>query len=80
VGSVDITQWFSVELYWKLGATDGAAALFVNGNQIYSLVNRDTDNYGACSALRFGLAELTNCGSTTLYSDSAVVDDSYIGP
>jgi hypothetical protein len=74
-----LTQWFSLELYWKLGATDGGGALWVNGSQIYQINNRDTDNYGNCSALRFGLAELTNCGSTTLYSDLAVVSDAYIG-
>jgi hypothetical protein len=79
VGSFDLTQWFSLELYWKLGATDGGGALWVNGSQIYQINNRDTDNYGNCSALRFGLAELTNCGSTTLYSDLAVVSDAYIG-
>lgn len=75
VGSFDLTQWFSLELYWKLGATDGGATLEVNGNQIYQITNADTDNYGNCSALRFGLAELTNCGTTTLYSDYLIVSD-----
>ena len=80
IGSLDLTQWFSVELYWKLGATDGAAKLWVNGNQIYQITNADTDNYGSISTLRFGLAELTNCASTTLYADCAVVATAYIGP
>jgi hypothetical protein len=75
VGSLDLTQWFSLELYWKLGATDGGATLKVNGNQIYQIANADTDNYGNCSVLRFGLAELTNCGSTALYSDYLIVSD-----
>jgi hypothetical protein len=75
IGSFDLTQWFSLELYWKLGATDGEATLKVNGNQIYQITNADTDNYGNCSALRFGLAELTNCGTTTLYSDYLIVSD-----
>jgi len=80
VGSLDLTQWFSLELYWKLGATNGGGKLWVNGNQIYQITNADTDNYGNCSALRFGLAEVTNCGSMTLYSDCAVVASAYIGP
>jgi len=80
VGSLDMTQWFSLELYWKLGATDGGGKLWVNGDQIYQITNADTDNYGSCSALRFGLAELSNCGSTTVYADCAVVAAAYIGP
>lgn len=75
IGSFDLTQWFSVELYWKLGATDGGVTLKVNGNQIYQISNYDTDNYGNVSTLRFGLAELTNCGNTTLYSDLLLVSD-----
>jgi len=71
----DLTQWFSLELYWKLGATDGSGTLKVNGNQIYEITNLDTDNYGNCTALRFGLAELTNCGASTLYSDQLIVSD-----
>jgi hypothetical protein len=79
VGSLDLSEWFCVELHWKLGASDGGGTLWVNGVQIYEVTNADTDNYGSFSALRVGLAEMTNVGSTTLYSDSVVVGTSYIG-
>ncbi len=71
------TDWFCLELYWVSDATTGTATMWVDGTQIYSHTDDDTDNYGGVTRVGFGGVEVTNMSTSTLiYCDCCVVDDS----
>jgi hypothetical protein len=76
--SVDISDWFTVELQWTESTTNGGGTLWVNGAQVLQTSNQNTGNYGDCTEVRVGMAELYNCGSTSLSADNAVIDIQYI--
>jgi hypothetical protein len=80
IGGIDVSQWFSLEFKWTNDATAGGGALYVNGAQIYSISNANTSNYGSCSQVRVGLAEIYNCASSTVLLDDVVIATSPIGP
>jgi len=71
--NLDTAQWFNLELRWSNGATNGAGALLVNGEQIYSINNADTDNFGSATQARIGIAEAYNCATTTVYTDAVTI-------
>ncbi len=77
--SIDISNWFNLELKWLNDATIGGGSLWINGELIYQINNADTDNFGSCSQVRIGLAEVYNCGLTTSYLDNAIISENYIG-
>lgn len=72
-------QWYSVELNWHKGTSDGSGTLWVNGVKVASLTNRNTGYYGNVASVRFGLAELYGCSSTRVYVDCVRIGNSYIG-
>jgi hypothetical protein len=73
--SIDVSDWFSLELRWENGAYDGAASLWVNGNRIYDITNDDTNNYGGCSQVKIGIAEAYNCEPTIVYADQTKISN-----
>jgi hypothetical protein len=47
---------------------------------VCSITGQNTANYGGAGSVRFGLAELYNCGPTTVYCDDCVISSQPIGP
>lgn len=78
--SPSLNQWYSVELYWKKDATAGLGELWVNGALACSASGKNTAYYGDINRVDFGLAEIFNCHSTTVYSDCVKIADTYISP
>jgi hypothetical protein len=71
-------QWYSLEVYWQK-SINGGAKLWVNGNEEININNKDTNNFGDVTRVRFGVAEAYQIDSTTLYADNFAISDSYIG-
>ncbi len=74
----DVSSWFTVELQWTNDAANGGAVLLVNDAIVLQVSGDDTSNYGSCSQVRMGLAELYNCGVTTVCMDDVVVSEQEI--
>ena len=72
-------QWYCVEGYWLKHATAGGTTMWVDGTQILSTMTRDTDNYGNCDRIGFGIAETGGTVTAVVYADDAVVSDTYNG-
>ena len=69
-----LAAWYTVELYAKIDATAGEATLWVNGIQVATLTNKDTDNNGNIGGWVIG--EWFGTDSTTSvsgYGDCVVV-------
>jgi hypothetical protein len=78
--SPSLNQWYSVELHWKKDTVAGLGELWIDGVLVCSVSGRNTAYYGDVNRLDFGLAEIVNCGATTVYGDCANVSRSYVGP
>jgi hypothetical protein len=76
--TANATTWYSVELYWKKGSTDGLCKLYVNGIEIVSITGKDTDDFG--DANRVYVGDLWDNFAVENYIDNAFVDETYIGP
>ena len=72
-------KWYCIEAYWKNDGRTGKSALWVNGNQILTLENKDTNNYGAVTAVQFGVAEAYQLDYTRVYGDNFAISNQYIG-
>lgn len=72
--------WSCVELHWKKGSANGMGELYVNGELVCSIQNKNTAYYGNINSVRFGLPQIYSCRSTTAYLDNAVISTTYIGP
>ncbi len=66
-------KWYLVELHWKADATAGLGELYVDGELVASITDRNTANYGNATIARLGLPEVYNCAPTTVYMDDAAV-------
>jgi len=64
--SIDLANWFNLELRWESSASNGGASLWVNNQQIYAINNDNTANFGSCTEIRIGIAEACNCNPTTV--------------
>lgn len=75
-----LDTWYCIELYAKVGTTDGAVKLYINGQERLSDSGFDNDDYGNINNFRVG--ERWSSGQTAhdVYVDSVVVADAYIGP
>lgn len=72
--------WYCVEFYWKLGAADGEAHLYINGVDVVSVAGKDTDNYGNCDTIRNGVSAYSGTFTgPNVVEDCVVVADAYIG-
>ena len=65
--------WYLVELHWKADATSGLGELYVNGELVASITDRNTANYGSATTARIGLPEIYNCEATNLYVDDVTI-------
>lgn len=75
-----LNTWYSVELHWKKDSTNGLGELWVDGTKVCSMTRKNTTAFGNVDRINFGLGEVVNCGSTTVYGDCAMVSATYIGP
>jgi len=78
-------SWVCVELHWKSDATQGLAELYINGVKIISVTGINTANYGNAMRIDFGMpysyeANARPTNTITIYADSAVIDNKYVGP
>jgi hypothetical protein len=74
-----LNKWYCVELHWKKDATSGLGELWVDGAKVCSLTGKNTAYYGDVDRVDFGLPEIVNCGSTTVYCDCVKLSNAYIG-
>jgi len=72
--TTDVFDWFSLELRWNRDARYGGGSLWVNGKMIYDITGADTENFGDCSEVHVGLAEVYNCGATTVHVDETRIN------
>jgi len=75
-----LNQWYCVELHWWKHSTQGLAELYVNGKLVCSLKGKNTSAFGNVERLDFGLPELVDLASTTVYCDCVKVARIYVGP
>ena len=71
--TIDLSSWFTMEIQWTNDASNGGAILKVNGLQVIQVSGDNTSNYGDCTQVRVGLAEIYNCAATTLSIDNIVI-------
>jgi len=74
-----VNTWYCVEIYWKLGASDGQVQMWIDGELAADLKDLDTDNYGNCTAVRNGVLSEGFAGAFEVVEDCVVVADAYIG-
>ena len=75
-----MNHWYCVELHWKEDAAAGLGELWVDGSLVCSITGVNTGTYGALTQVAFGLPQITNCASTTVFCDCVVVSRAYVGP
>lgn len=72
--------WWCIEFYASIDASNGAVGMWVNGTQIIYQTGLNTTRYGNINKVHFGNPWPNmidhNC---SIYVDSCVVSDSYIG-
>ena len=67
--SPSLNKWYTVQVGWFKDQIEGYGELFVDGLLACSVTDKNTSAFGDVSQVRFGLAELYYCHSTTAYSD-----------
>ena len=67
--SIDVSQWFSLELKWTGDASSGGGSLLVNGAQIYAISAANTADFGSCTQVNVGIVEAYNCAVTSVFAD-----------
>ncbi len=71
--TVQLNQWFSLELDWKKDAQNGYGVLLVNDVPVVSVFERNTSRYGNATQACFGLTQINNCLSTIVYLDNCTI-------
>jgi DNA-directed RNA polymerase subunit RPC12/RpoP len=76
------SKYYCIELYFKVGQSDGAVALWVDGVQQVNETGLDTNDYGDyITRARDRIQRRTGSDAASLvYTDCVVVADAYIGP
>lgn len=77
--TISTALWYQIELYWKEGNIDGEVRILVNEVPKYERTNRDTDNFGGCTAVQIGMPVTYAITASTVYADSIVISSEYIG-
>jgi len=77
--SPSLNRWYSVELHWKEGSSNGLGELFVDGTLVCSISSKNTAYYGEVNRVKFGLSEIYNCAPTQVYGDDCAISSTYIG-
>ena len=77
--TISLDTWYCIELYYKIDATHGEIAFYVNGNLIFSNSNFDSDDRGKINALDVGERLSSGQKAHSIYVDCVVIDTAYIG-
>ena len=72
-------QWYCMEVYWLKNTNNGKATLWINGNQVINIENKNTNNYGDVTEVNFGVAEAYQIDTSRIYGDNFAISDQYIG-
>jgi hypothetical protein len=72
-------KWFFVELYAKLGTTDGVVKAWVNGAQTNEVTGLHNDDQGDITECRWGLSTTDVTAAIELDNDQNAFDAAYIG-
>jgi hypothetical protein len=76
-----LNRWYCVELYWKEDAAAGIGRLYVDGQLVCEIINKNTANYGDCNQVNFGITEANGCTAPSeVYEDQCAIAQEYIGP
>ena len=78
--SLNLNQWYCIELYWLEAAVNGGAQVYIDGVLTLEDMNNDTNDYGDCNRVFMGIAETANTVTADVVVDCCVISDSYIGP
>jgi hypothetical protein len=79
--SLNLNQWYSVELKIFRNETNGEARLWINGNQVHNVTGlNNTDRTLTGIVVGHDLSDQSSYHSTTEYIDRVVASTSYIGP
>lgn len=76
-GEPSDSVWHRLELFWKKDNADGYTTLWVNGTEMISMTDVDTDNYGNCKTVYVGLPQGSDNNYKTIYHDHVGIN-SYI--
>jgi hypothetical protein len=68
-----LNQWCKVEVDWLKDATSGYGLLLVDGSPLCLVSGINTSKYGNVTQACFGLTQLNNCYSTTIYIDNCTI-------
>ena len=77
--SPSLNRWYNIELHWRSGSSSGVGELWVDGQLVASVSGVNTAALGNADTVRFGLAEIYNCGPTTVYGDNLAIATTQIG-
>ena len=78
--TINMNQWYCIELHWKKDASQGLAELYVNGIKILQATSIDTSYYGNAAKVDFGLISDTDTEQTMIiYGDCFKLSSTYIG-
>lgn len=65
-----LSRWYNIELHWSRDSVNGSAELYVDGQVVTTLSNKNTAGFGGVNSVQFGLAEAVNCADITLCGDA----------
>jgi hypothetical protein len=72
--------WYSVELHWVRNVYSyGSADMYVNGVNVCHASGYDTNEFGAATTARFGLAETYGYTNSIVYADACTIQPTYVG-
>jgi hypothetical protein len=78
--NIQTNQWYSVELHWRKGSSNGLCELFIDGQRVLNQNYLDTDNLGNIDEVDFGLVSVRNINDDlVIYGDEAVISTEYVG-
>ena len=76
-----INKWYSIELYTKVGTTDGEARFWVDGELKATISERDVSQDSEITQVRASVYVSGPPGTQRTFKiDSVIVSDTYIGP
>jgi len=79
--AIQTGRWYSIELHWKLDATNGYVEMYVDGVKILQRTGINTAYYGNATSVNFGISEILNVqNKLTIYGDCFVLSRAYVGP
>jgi hypothetical protein len=79
-------KWYSIQLYWKMDATNGESKLWIeqpywlDNSPVCQVTNKNTAANGPTNEIRVGLPTVSYCDKTAVYYDNIKTSNAYIQP